>query len=116
MKKLMNSRISIVAIIALILFSTMLIASIMNSMDDQVPLIDVITDIDSTSTWKPTKEDIAYQDSMYQIIQNTQQDVDTIKEDIDRILYKLERIEHSDGTVDSIRYVKGSPIDKRKNN
>ena len=29
--------------------------------------------------WVPTKEDIAYQDSMYTIIQNTQSDVDTIK-------------------------------------
>ena len=63
-------------------------------------------------TWIPTAEDIAYQDSMYQIIQNTQNDIDTIK---DNIMYILERLEYQDGSYDSIRYVKGGKIDKRRN-
>ena len=62
--------------------------------------------------WIPTKEDIAYQDSMYSIIQSTQSDIDTIKESI---IYILERLDYKDGTYDSIRYVKGSEIDKRRN-
>jgi hypothetical protein len=65
--------------------------------------------------WIPTKEDIQYQDSMYTIIQNTQSDVDTIKKDINKILYKLDRLEYKDGTYDSIRYVEGSEIDRRRN-
>ena len=65
---------------------------------EELPLCDT-TKID---TWVPTKEDIAYQDSMYQIIQETQSDVDTIKVHIE---YILERLEYSDGTSDSIRIV-----------
>ena len=52
--------------------------------------------------WIPTKEDIAYQDSMYTIIQNTQSDVDTIKIQVQLI---IERLDYSDGSWDSIRYV-----------
>ena len=62
--------------------------------------------------WVPTKEDIAYQDSMYTIIQNTQSDIDTIKQSI---VYILERLDYEDGTYDSIRYVKGGKIDKDRN-
>ena len=62
--------------------------------------------------WVPTKEDILYQDSMYTIIRNTQNDVTDIKEDIVLI---LERLDYADGTYDSIRYVKGSKIDKKRN-
>ena len=40
---------------------------------------------DSTQIWIPTEEDIAYQDSMYSIIQNTQNDITDIKEDIEHI-------------------------------
>jgi len=53
--------------------------------------------------WIPTEEDIAYQDSMWTIINKTQSDVDTIKKDIDKILYKLDRLEYEDGTWDSVR-------------
>ena len=53
--------------------------------------------------WVPTVEDIAYQDSMFCIIEQTQMDVDTIKQDIVKILYKLDRLEYDDGTYDSIR-------------
>ena len=62
--------------------------------------------------WIPTKEDILYQDSMYTIIRNTQNDVTDIKEDIVHI---LERLDYVDGTHDSIRYVKGGKIDKKRN-
>ena len=62
--------------------------------------------------WVPTIEDIAYQDSMYTIIRNTQSDIDTIK---DNIVYIIERLDHVDGTYDSIRYVKGGKIDKKRN-
>ena len=62
--------------------------------------------------WIPTKEDIAYQDSMFSIIQNTQNDITDIKEDIVLI---LERLDYADGTWDSIRYVKGGKIDKHRN-
>ena len=68
--------------------------------------------VDEEKPWIPTKEDIAYQDSMYSIIQNTQNDITDIKEDIVLI---LERLDYADGTWDSIRYVKGGAIDKRRN-
>ncbi len=108
---------SVLLVIVILLMSTMLLASIYTTEEDPIKL-DPIPQTDNeveVEVWIPTKEDIAYQDSMYNIIQNTQKDVDTIKADIDRILYKIERIEYSDGTVDSIRYVKGSAIDKRNN-
>ena len=62
--------------------------------------------------WIPTEEDIAYQDSMFTIIQNTQNDITDIKKDIVHI---LERLDYEDGTYDSIRYVKGGKIDQRRN-
>ena len=49
---------------------------------------------------------------MYTIIRNTQNDVTNIKKDIVHI---LERLDYEDGTSDSIRYVKGGKIDKRRN-
>jgi 3D (Asp-Asp-Asp) domain-containing protein len=57
--------------------------------------------------WIPTEEDIKYQDSMYNIIHQTQLEVDTIKDQMDGIIYKLERLYYEDGTYDSIRV----PID-----
>ena len=62
--------------------------------------------------WVPTQEDILYQDSMYTIIRNTQNDVTDIKEDIVLI---LKRLDYADGTYDSIRYVKGGKIDIKRN-
>ena len=53
--------------------------------------------------WVPTPEDIKYQDSMYQIIQQTREDVDTIKESMEDIIYKLDRLTYPDGTWDSVR-------------
>jgi len=46
------------------------------------------------------------------IIQSTQDDINDIKNDIVHI---LERLDYADGTWDSIRYVKGGTIDKRRN-
>jgi len=68
--------------------------------------------VDEEKPWIPTKEDIAYQDSMFSIIQNTQNDITDIKQDIVLI---LERLDYEDGSWDSIRYVKGGAIDKRRN-
>ena len=77
-------------------------------------VIEVIKEVkvDEEKPWIPTKEDIAYQDSMYTIIANTQNDITDIKEDI---VYILERLDYEDGTWDSIRYVKGGAIDKHRN-
>jgi len=49
---------------------------------------------------------------MYTIIRNTQNDVTNIKRDI---IHILERLDYVDGTYDSIRYVKGGKIDKKRN-
>tara|TARA_R110002074_G_scaffold359577_1_gene532133 strand:- start:137 stop:457 length:321 start_codon:yes stop_codon:yes gene_type:complete len=84
-------------------FSTLVLASVWPA--------EVII-IEEEEAWIPTAEDIAYQDSMYTIIKSTQNDLTDIKEDIVHI---LERLDYADGTYDSIRYVKGGKIDKRRN-
>ena len=78
-------------ILITLLISTLLIASVYISPD---PIEEGALPEPKEKPWVPTADDIAYQDSMYKIIQNTQKDVDTIKTDIDRILYKLDRIEN----------------------
>ena len=101
----LTSPISIMIIVSL-LFSTIVFANWSK---------EVVVEIeknDEEKPWIPTKEDIAYQDSMYSIIQNTQNDITDIKEDI---VYILERLDYEDGTWDSIRYVKGGKIDKHRN-
>ena len=99
-----------------VLFSTLMLASVWSKEKPveliNSPIINPIEEIDSTAIWIPTEEDIAYQDSMYVIIQNTQDDITDIKKDIVLI---LERLDYEDGTYDSIRYVKGGEIDKRRN-
>ena len=72
-------------------------------------------DIEEVEVWVPTEEDIAFQTEMYTIIERTQLDLDTIRAGIDRILYKLERLDYPDGSYDSIRYVVGSKFDRRRN-
>ena len=101
----LTSPVSILIMVAL-LFSTIVLANVWTE--------EIIKTEDNTEDkmWIPTKEDIAYQDSMFNIIQNTQNDVTDIKEDIVHI---LERLDYVDGTHDSIRYVKGGKIDKRRN-
>ena len=102
----LTSPISIM-IIAALLFSTIVLANVWTETE-------VVKEIkvDEEKPWIPTKEDIAYQDSMFNIIQNTQNDITDIKEDI---VYILERLDYEDGTWDSIRYVKGGAIDKHRN-
>ena len=95
---------SIMIMVAL-LFSTIVLANVWTG---EV----VVEDKSEYKIWIPTKEDILYQDSMYTIIRNTQNDVTNIKKDIVHI---LERLDYVDGTSDSIRYVKGGVIDKKRN-
>ena len=101
----LTSPISIMIIVSL-LFSTIVFAN----WSKEVIIEEV--KVEEEKPWIPTKEDIAYQDSMYSIIQNTQNDITDIKQDI---VYILERLDYDDGTWDSIRYVKGGAIDKRRN-
>ena len=92
----------ILMIVALLLIGGMAIASIMELNEPTESSIDEIPQ-EVEGVWIPTEEDIEYQDSMWTIINRTQKDVDIIKEDIEDILYKLDRIEYKDGTWDSIR-------------
>ena len=96
-----------VLLITGVLFSTLVLASVW---PEEEVIIEEGTE--EVEMWVPTKEDIAYQDSMFTIIQNTQNDVTDIKEDIVLI---IERLDYVDGTHDSIRYIKGGKIDKRRN-
>ena len=93
-------------IIISLFLSTIVIASVWPNK------IIVVEEVKEVEAWIPTAEDIAYQDSMYTIIQSTQNDITSIKNDIVHI---LERLDYADGTWDSIRYVKGGAIDKRRN-
>ena len=90
-----------IIVVAVILLSTLVLASVW-------PEEEVKEQLPNEEMWIPTKEDIAYQDSMYTIIQNTQSDVDTIKIQVQMI---IERLDYPDGSWDSIRYV-----DKNKDN
>ncbi|MBC8429827.1 MAG: hypothetical protein H8D92_00360 [Pelagibacteraceae bacterium] len=101
----LTSRVSLLIIVSLML-STWVIASVYKVEKK------LVVEEEETKSWVPTAEDIAYQDSMYQIIKNTQNDLIDIKKDIVHI---LERLDYADGTYDSIRYVKGGKIDKRRN-
>ena len=96
---------SIMILIALLL-STLVLASVW-------PKEIIVEEVKSEDQmWIPTEEDILYQDSMYTIIRNTQNDVTDIKKDIVLI---LERLDYEEGTYDSIRYVKGGKIDIKRN-
>ena len=104
----LTSRLSILSILFIgsLLFSTLVIANAYKKPEAVVEEVEV---------WVPTIEDIAFQTEMYEIIERTQLDLDTIRAGIDRILYKLERFDYPDGTYDSIRYVVGGKIDKLRN-
>jgi len=99
-----------IMIIAALLFSTIVLANVWT--EEVVVIEEILPEKTEEKIWIPTKEDILYQDSMYTIIRNTQNDVTNIKKDIVHI---LERLDHADGTSDSIRYVKGGEIDKKRN-
>ena len=98
-----------IMVLIVIFFSTLVLASVWP--EEEVEVI-IEEGTEKEEMWIPTKEDIAYQDSMYTIIQNTQNDIDTIK---DNIVYIIERLDYVDGTYDSIRYVKNGKIDKIRN-
>jgi len=105
----------VVLLMLLAISSTMLFATIYNNnMESSIDIVPPVEDSKEV-VWIPTKQDIEYQDSMYAIIERTSADVDTIKEAIDHILYKLERIDYVDGTYDSVRYQEGGRIDKSRN-
>jgi hypothetical protein len=98
----------ITLLIVVVLLSTLVFANVWTT-----PLEKIIEEVETQEEmWIPTAEDIAYQDSMYKIIQSTQNDINEIKQDI---VYILERLEYEDDSWDSIRYVKGGKIDKRRN-
>ena len=106
-------------IIATLLISTILIAGVLYVPENIEPSAELPIEQpeqpDTSYTeemWVPTADDIAYQDSMYTIIQNTQNDITEIKQDI---VYIIERLDYPDGSHDSIRYVKGGKIDRRRN-
>ena len=77
---------TIVMIVLGLISSTVLIASILNSGIQEGPYGIIDIEEKDTTQWIPTKEDIAFQDSMYCIIERTQLDLDTIRAGIDRIL------------------------------
>ena len=103
-------------VLAILLISTLVLAGVLYAPEDIEPPvkqpIELPVEQSEEEMWIPTKEDIEYQDSMYTIIQNTQNDIDTIKANI---VYILERLDYPDGSHDSIRYVKDGKIDKRRN-
>ena len=102
-----------VMVTSFLLFSMVAVAFTLKGTSS--PEFVVSTSKEDVKEWEPSEEDIAFQDSMYAIIERTQLDLDTIRAGIDRILYKLDRFDYPDGTYDSIRYVVGGKIDKRLN-
>ena len=109
--KLWNTNICLTSPISIMIIVSLLFSTIVFANWSKEVIIEEVK-VEEEKPWIPTKEDIAYQDSMYLIIQNTQDDVTDIKEDIVLI---LERLDYEDGTYDSIRYVKDGKIDKRRN-
>ena len=109
--KIWNTNICLTSPVSIMIIVTLFLSTIVLANVWTEEVVKVENDIDG-KMWVPTKEDIAYQDSMYTIIRNTQNDVTDIKQDIVLI---LERLDYEDGTWDSIRYVKGGKIDKRRN-
>jgi len=92
-------------VLLLVILATISIAYILkpNSSIEQETIMDIPQPVDSSKmVWTPTEEDIAYQDSMFAIVEQTSQDVDTIKKSIEHILLRLD---YKDGTYDSIRIV-----------
>tara|TARA_R110000744_G_scaffold140068_1_gene251291 strand:- start:347 stop:706 length:360 start_codon:yes stop_codon:yes gene_type:complete len=108
----LTSRGSILTIIS-VLVSTLVIAAAYKKTAQADETI--VVEVEEVTAWVPTDEDIAFQTEMYAIIERTQLDLDTIRDGIDRILYKLERLDYPDGTYDSVRYIVGGKVDIRRN-
>ena len=90
-----------IMVIIVILFSTLVLAGVWS--EEEKIIIKEQPSSNDEEIWIPTQEDIDYQDSMWTIIEQTQSDVDTIKEQIQVI---IERLDYPDGTYDSIRYIR----------
>ena len=106
--KLWNSNICLtdkktIIVLIILLFSTLMLAAVWNNTEENIIEIEKELSSNNDSLWIPTKEDIEYQDSMFNIVIQTQTDIDTIKEAIDDIIYKLDKLEYADGTFDNIR-------------
>lgn len=88
--KLLNTNICLTSRRSLLVMATLLISTLV--------IAGVITEkkvtIEDEKVWIPSAEDIAYQDSMFSIVEQTQSDIDTIKIAIDDILWKLEKIDN----------------------
>ena len=93
-------------LIIVVFLSTLVLASVWPTKAEEIKIIKPILE----KPWSPSPEDVAFQDSMFSIIEKTQRDLDTIRAGIDKILWKLERFDYPDGTWDSIRYVKGGAV------
>ena len=73
-----------IMIIAALLFSTIVLANVWPK--EVIIIEETSPEKTEEQMWVPTKEDIEYQDSMFAIIQNTQNDVTDIKEDIKKLI------------------------------
>ena len=76
-----------------LLISTLMLAAVWSEKEPTEPIRPVEPpkeNPEKVEIWIPTEEDIAYQDSMYQIILQTQNDVDTIKVQVQQIIERLD--------------------------
>ena len=80
-------------ILGLVLFGSVAIGTFMNKPPEEL----------KQDIWIPTEEDIKYQDSLWNIIDDTRRSVDTIRDVMENIIWKLDRIHYDDGNWDSIR-------------
>ena len=90
MKKLFNTNICItrrmwILCVVSILISTILLARVITEVDE------VVIKDTGENIWVPSRDDIAYQDSMYIIIRTTNTDVKNIKKDLTKIVDKLDK-------------------------
>ena len=80
-------------VLATLLISTLMLAAVWSS-EKPIPPVEPPVELpEEEEIWVPTKEDIAYQDSMYQITLNTQNDVDTIKVQVQQIIKRLDDVQ-----------------------
>ena len=80
-------------ILATLLISTLMLAAVWSEKEPIGPVEQPEEIIEEVEIWIPTIEDIAYQDSMYQIILQTQNDVDTIKVQVQQIIKRLDDVQ-----------------------
>jgi len=99
--KLKSDSITIVGMVVVCICISMLVATYAMPVDQEGKQSTAIVP-DSAQVWTPTKEDIEYQDSMYQIIRDTEKAVDDISQTVDKIIIKLDRIYYKNGMYDSI--------------